>query len=320
MRSLGHAVLGCLVVATIGFVTSRAGAATLQMRAPESCVEAESVGDQVEGLLGQPLTSVAGVDFEVSIERGVGREWRLRLDTLDKEQGKRRSRELTAKSCAELADAAAVAITMSIKSLADREPRARQPHPAAAVVAAPTAVAVAPRAEEAPPAPTLSRAAALTALVDSGAMPRAALGLGLEVALQRGGLRVLGSGTFFPSQQATLPNGVGGTFQLATGGALACLAQGLGRVTLLGCVGGEVGRLTGEGVGVSAPRARGTLWLAGRGDLGATFALAPNVAVVARAGAAVPLQRPTFLLNNDTAVHRPASLTVRATFGVELAF
>jgi hypothetical protein len=288
------------------------------MQAPDPCVEAASVGEQVEGLLGQPLASVAGIDFEVSIEPSAGREWRLRLDTLDAAQGTRRSRELTAKTCAELADAAAVAITMSIKSLAERKETPAKP-PAPVAAAAPPAAALAAAPPPPPSTPPLRSTAALDALLATGAMPSAALGVGLEVALQRGRARVLGLAALFPAQQSPMTNGVAASFQLATGGVLACFAPAWGRVTLLACAGGEAGRLTGEGVNVSAPRARGTLWLAGRGEVGATFALTPNVSAAARAGLAVPMLRPTFLLNDDT-VHRADRWTTRTTLGVELAF
>ena len=294
----------------------RTRAAEVRVAASAACVEASSISEQVDTLLGRPVASIEGVDFEVAIAReSVGR-WSLNLATIDRERGSRRTRALTAGSCAELADAAAVAITMSIKASAEEGGHGRPAaEPPAAAPATPTIVV-------APAAPAPRRASlelSLSGLVDAGAMPRAAFGLGLAGTLDLQALRLVIEGALFPSQDTHLGDGAGAELQLVFVAGLACFTNDVGRLKLLACGGGEAGRLTGAGFGVSNPRSRGALWLAGRAELGASFLLGPRLALVASAGAALPALRPTFELDATT-VYRPSALTGRATVGVALAF
>src|SRR5262252_8419268 len=76
------------VVAGVVLVMGAAGAgaaraAELRVRAPDRCVEAGAVAEQVSGLLGQPLGSIPGVDFELEIAPAPPGGWRLRLDRID---------------------------------------------------------------------------------------------------------------------------------------------------------------------------------------------------------------------------------------------
>jgi hypothetical protein len=299
-----------------------ARAAHLRVDAPDTCAEAGSIGEQVDGLLGSPLAAVEDVDFELVITKTPDRRWRLRLETIDAAGGNRRTRELAASSCRELADAAAVAIALTIKATQAEAPRPPSPPPvseASPRAPGPPAPA-APAPREVPRSPPPARKAlGLSALLDSGAMPRAAFGLGLEASLDLRRLRLAASGALFPAQQTRLASGSGGSFQLAVLAALACFAQEPARVTLMACAGGEAGRLTGEGVGVATPRSQGALWLAARGDVGASVRLAGNLALVVQAGAAIP-RRPSFVLDGATTVHQPSSVTLRAAAGVELGF
>jgi hypothetical protein len=74
----------CLVVATGGAPR----AAELIVRAPEGCVDAPAVTEQVNDLVGRPLTSVAGVDFKIEIAAAIppAKGWRLRIDTVETNQ------------------------------------------------------------------------------------------------------------------------------------------------------------------------------------------------------------------------------------------
>jgi hypothetical protein len=95
-------------------------AAELRWSGPESCAERESVVEQVGELLGRPLASVRGVDFEVKISHEEANdEWRLHIETIEQNAGDRRTRELSGKTCSEVTGAAAVAITMAIRASDD---------------------------------------------------------------------------------------------------------------------------------------------------------------------------------------------------------
>jgi hypothetical protein len=307
--SFGVCLVGvCLVAAS----ATSASAATIKVTAPAGCVEASSIGEQVDGLIGRPVGSVEGVDFEVTIsDRPAPQPWRLRLDTLGSASHDRRTRELTASTCAELADAAAVAIAVSIASLDDgaaTAPARAEPTPGPVVSARPTAT----------PPPTQVGLQVL-AVGEVGAVPATTLGLAVGGFIQIGSLRLVADGALFAPRRALLSDGTGGEFQLAVLGGLGCATGGLGRVLVLGCGGAEVGRLSGDGLGVRNPSSRAELWLAGRAEAGANFSIGPRAALALRVGAALPVFRPTFLLDATT-VYRPSAVTGRATAGVELTF
>ena len=73
---------------------------------------------QVERLIGRSLRDVAAVDFEVSVQHVAGRPtpWTLVVRTLVPDTAiEPRTRELNGASCAEVTDAAAVAIAMVVQ-------------------------------------------------------------------------------------------------------------------------------------------------------------------------------------------------------------
>ncbi|HEY8926907.1 MAG TPA: hypothetical protein VIU64_21135, partial [Polyangia bacterium] len=91
-------------------------AADVRVHAERGCADRAEIADQVEALLGRPVESVEGLDFDVDLAERPDHRWRLRLATIGRADGARRYREIDGKDCAQLADAAAVAIAMSIQS------------------------------------------------------------------------------------------------------------------------------------------------------------------------------------------------------------
>ena len=162
----------------------------------------------------------------------------------------------------------------------------------------------------------------LAAVADAGALPRAAPGAALELALDAGGLRIVALGALFATERADVAGG-SGEFELALGGVLGCLRRGMKRVTALACIGAEIGRLSGRGLGVSFPRLGSQLWLAPRADVGIAVPLVARLMLVLRAGAAAPVFRPEFtefVSGEAIVVHEAARVTARATLGVEVGF
>ena len=157
-------------------------------------------------------------------------------------------------------------------------------------------------------------------VTDTGTLPSTAPGVDLEGNLQRGSFRLTLLGAWFVSRDVSGAGGIGGTFQLAFGGALSCLAPTWGRWTPLTCAGLEVGRLAGTGVGVARPETGAALWRAARAELGVRAVLGGSAAVVLRAGVAIPLERPAFVLDQSELVYQPSRMAVRATAGIELGF
>jgi hypothetical protein len=297
----------------------QAAAASVTVSEGGGCVDRDAITEQATEILGQPLGAVTGVDFEVALTRAAGGGWKLRLDTVDQgASDRRRSRELVASSCAELADAAAVAIAMTVRSRAELAPPPVPP-PAPPASPAPLPTPVVTRAPAAP-APPLAFAAGLAVVGDGGALPNPGLGVELGASLRLRRLRLRVAGTVLASQVTHATGNAGGEFRLIFGSAEGCLAQPVGRTTLLGCAGFEVGRLSGEGVGVFQPRLGDARWQAALAELGLSIPVAARVAVVVRAGGAVPLSRPQFVVDGAIPVHRPASLTARVALGAELEF
>jgi hypothetical protein len=308
---------------------SMAEAAQLAVDAPESCLDPSTLADEVGDLIGKPLASVADVDFRIRIAEAPNRRWRLRLEMVDRRpdgdgpSAIRGSREIEGATCAELAEAASVAIAGAVRSIS---PETAAPEPGRLatpeVTPPPTGGEPAVLAHPARPTPTPSwrPAVALALATDTGALPKTGLGVDLEGDFQRGSLRLIALATWFGSQDASGAGNVGGTFQLALGGMLACYAPRWGRWTPLACGGGELGRLAGTGTGVARPETGDALWRAARADLGVTAALGGNAALGLRAGLAVPLSHPAFVLEGSDFVYRPGGLAGRLTAGLELGF
>ncbi|HEY4392956.1 MAG TPA: hypothetical protein VGP64_02790 [Polyangia bacterium] len=306
-----------------------ARAAELSVDAPPACVDPATLAEEVGDLIGRPLAEVAGVDFRVRIAEMSPQKWRLQLETLDGQGAAgaptvRGSREIDGAGCAELAEAASVAIAVSVRSI---EAARSAPPPAAAVrpsppipppgsPAATPSVALATRA---PPRAVWRPSVTLAFAFDAGALPSASPGLELEGDLQRQALRLVLLATWFTSQDTVGPGGVGGTFQLALGGGLACYAPRWRRWTALACGGGELGPLAGTG-NVAHPETGAVLWRAVRAEAGATVAVGPNTAILLRAALVRPLVRPDFVLDESQLVYRPSAVTVRLTAGLELGF
>ena len=321
-----------LFFGAVGLVAASASmveAAQLSVDAPESCLDPSTLADEVGDLIGKPLGSVADVDFRIQIAETPKRRWRLRLEMVDhRPDGDgppaiRGSREIEGATCAELAEAASVAIAGAVRSIIP-EPAAREPGRLATPEVTPPPIAGQPASLARPawptPTPSWHPAVALALVTDTGALPKTGLGVDLEGDFQRGLLRLIALATWFGSQDAFGAGDAGGTFQLALGGLLACYAPRWGRWTPLACGGVELGRLAGTGAGVARPETGDALWRAARTDLGVTAALGGNTALVLRAGMAVPLSHPAFVLDGSELVYRPGALAGRLTVGLELGF
>jgi len=315
----------CLVACGVGIgAEGTALAATVHLRAPDECAQEDEIVAEVNSLIGRPLSEVPGMKFEVEIAPDSRGRFRLRLDTT--EGAETRTRELAGNSCSELANVASVAIAMTIRaSAASRERSPSGPTGSASTPVGPARKPPAASAEaKAEGDATLVWRGSLTlaAVGDAGALPQAAPGVALEVALDVGSLRVVGLAALFATERADVAGG-GGDFDLAFGGALGCWRRPLRRVTALACLGGEVGRLSGRGLGVSFSRLGSSLWLAPRADLGIGVPLVARIALVLRGGIAVPVFRPEFtefVSGQTVEVHQAARVTARAILGIEVGF
>ncbi|MCU0682174.1 MAG: hypothetical protein MUF34_07955 [Polyangiaceae bacterium] len=267
---------------------------------------AEGLGD----LAGEPLPRVRA-RAEVRPAEGDGR-WHLALRT----EGPRGDgeRSLEASSCEELADAAALVLTLLVRTEFERAVRPTPPARAEPPASTPALIT---------PAPHLRGALRLGALLDAGTLPQLAPGLGAAAALLRGPFRAELSGVFFfPQQQSEGPRpGTGGKVGLVAGGLRGCyrpFRPFAGGWEVNGCLGAELGYLRGEGVGLSTVRQGGGVWsalLAG-GWVGIPLGEAP---VVLRAGVegGRTLAGPHFEIDDYGKVFEPSSWLARFGLGLE---
>jgi len=306
--------------------------ATLTVDAPDGCVDISTLQQEVAALVGHSLAEVADADFRLAIRplsSGKAR-WHLRLEAQElrarDDRGIRGDegrathvRELDAPTCDELAEAAAVAIAVSVRALAKDE--AAPPSRPSAVVARtsgpPLPSRVAPEtAAETPWRGLLTFAVAS----DAGDLPGVGLGLRIGATLTHAALRAALALGWMPPRDSLTATGSGGRFQLAFAAADACWAPRRNAWTFLVCAGGELGAYGAEGVGVTSSFSRTTLWRAARAGVGATLALGGPVALVLEAGVIVPLSRPSFVLDGVSPVYRPASVAARGGVGLEYWF
>jgi hypothetical protein len=325
-----------------------AAASELSWSGPAECNESEQLSFQVERALGAPLATTGNVHLQVHVERvepdarallritGAAPDATAGATPTPREERHTpvKERLLVAPNCATLVDTLAVAITLAVE--AALPPPARPPvasvSPEGSSVTAPrfppAAADLAPSGELEARGAQLLPSVSAHAMADAGSLPKPALGfaLGAQLGGARWQLQLLG--TLWLEQRALLqPSsvaGAGADLQLATAALLGC-ANPLGsnaQPWSLGlCAGWEMGRLHGDGRGVTRPRPASALWLAPSLNLSLAWQVpATLLRLVARVGAALPLDRNEFVLERLGTVYQPASLSARASLGVDIAF
>jgi hypothetical protein len=310
-------VLGVFVAALA--VTATTNAATLRFSVPSDCDPRTDVIEDVERLIGRSLDEV-DAEFDVSITTRKNGGYELLIS--NPRSGKDAARRLTGETCAEIGNAASV--TLAIAMRLDAAPKAEPEATPLTTPAARTRPAELQPVRDAAPRPRPPSAASevpfallgLSAVVDTGALPAVVAGGELSAGVGWRSVRFLALGTFLAPASASLTEGRGGEFRLFAASPLVCFERARS-VSVRGCLGFELGRLSGEGTGVAASRLGSALWAAPRGELGVTFALGDGLAGVAGVGVLMPLSRPPFVLDAGEQVHRSAAFDLRGRLGVE---
>lgn len=164
--------------------------------------------------------------------------------------------------------------------------------------------------------------AGLGASVDTGLLPLPAIGLSAFSALDRGALHVQFSGSFWPERYASAPASpsVGGylsaySLRLGAGYAARWSRVSLG---ILGTLEGAIVR--GRGTGVPEVREALSPWVALGAEGRVEIPVIRLISLVISAGAAVPLARPEFFIENVGTLFETPTLTARGAISVELHF
>ena len=280
------------------------GPLSLRWSAPAGCPTGEAVLASVERLrphaFQRPPTRPLAAEVIVTPE---GARWSLTLALHAAEETGARS--LTADTCAEAADAAAVVLALAIDPTARRPPPAPEPPPAA-------------------PPPTRDDrprvGGGVHGALDLGSLPAPAWGVGAGVGFARSWLRLELGATWFPAQRAVGAAGTASDVGLVTGELRACAMLLRGAAVGAGlCAGVAGGAMYARGVGFDRNEADVTPWWTALAGATLRVSLRREVAAWARLDLGASLGDARFLAADGAELHHPARLVGRGGVGVELS-
>jgi hypothetical protein len=276
---------------------------TLDWQAPATCPAPADVEAQFARLLGGAARVPTGkhVTATAAVHVASPGRWILELTTtLDGAGGKR---SLSGDSCASVASAAALILALMIDPAAAERLGADEPPPPPPKPA-PVAIVAPPPAPE-PPSFQLQPSVRLFLGGVFFLLPEPTLAAGLAVGVRHRhlGVELTGLATAERRGESAAVAGSGGDFRLLAGGARACGVLGE-RVLYQLCLGGELERLSGDGVAL-APPAKGApraTMLAGTGAALVSIPLGARLALTVEVGVAARPYRPTFAVDMTPAV------------------
>jgi hypothetical protein len=344
-QKLGWGTLGA-ALSFLGPESALAAAPSIELSwsAPAGCPDREVVLRAIRDLVGESPTPQSPPEFWVrgQIE---AHEDVFRLDLSWRTARDHAERAMSAKTCDELARAAALIVALAVNpersdsatsratvSNAEQSNAAWGSEPSSARSLderrppAPLEVTPLVRPEQLdhvePPAKEragLLRVRLRTQMaMDVGALPRTAVGLGIGAIIPLGLSALQTEALMFAPQSKSIPSGGGGEFWLAAFAARPCLPIERGRVRVMPCLTAELALINGEGEGLDF-RDGGAAWFL-RFGLGGdvAYALSKQMGLVLGAWLLATPFRPDFFVDETESVHRPASLGLRSTLGLEL--
>lgn len=299
--------------------------ALLEWEAPEGCPDGVALHQSLKDTLGDPVQLGSVSHVRGSIERRP-RDWALTLDLV--QDGRRRTRLITAQRCEDLADAAALAIQLAVTHSEQASPTLTEPARASKTSAAPLAPTAPPDAKDeaapaalssAPPA-TLEWSVSAAAALDLNALSRVAPGLSVEgrARLERFELGLYAAWLAPASSEVRAGEAV--SFGLIAGGPRACY-RGLEASAFAGklCGALELGRFSADGGGLSRDeQSLGQWWLAPGLGLELEARLIPVLALQLRADALRPLVRRRYAVNTAELVYATPEVDTRLYLGLSL--
>ena len=332
-------LIGLLVVGWTSALAAQTARFALSWSGPPGCPTAENIQARVDALLGGAASAsrVADVRASGQVER-VDNGFRLLLSMGVGSTPS--SRVIEARTCDELAGAAAIAIALLARSTAEEgsAPAISPSTPASVPSDAPPNSPPAP-----PPSPNHDKAVStkdappikpppggLHLLIDApigaagwGSLPSAGLGLGAALGIRWKGLRANVGGELWQPQTNRV-SGFASHFTLQSGRAEACFIEAVHGLELGPCLGAAVQRLAGEGVGsrVFSANSRTALWISGTGGL---FVSLPtpsftHLRFFGEARVLVSPRRPRFTIDQLGPVHEPAMAAPQLNLGCEWIF
>lgn len=307
----------CGLLAALGGASPLAAAPSrIEWEAPASCPDKRALNERLSALLGHEPTPLGGVTEVRGVVARAGLELRLTLEIA--EEGRRSARVFVAQDCADLLEAAALAIALAAHGEPAPEERSAVPaeveRPAAERVATPSVVdGLEPTAEA-----DLRGSVGAEAVLDFGALPSPAPGLAVEARAHFGAWALGIGGAFLPKQRLGVGSSEYVEFGLLVAGLHACRTLLSGPWSLDACVGFEAGQLSARGPEPAPARQVDDLWLAPGAGLGASRRLLGDLQLRLRVEAVMPLLRKQYAVNETEAVHAPAAIDPRLFLGLAI--
>lgn len=326
----GRWLVGGVALSVALLLPALAAAAPIEWEAPADCPGTDAVLAGLRQALGAEeielgaVSRVRGVVVAANGASAARTRYRLTLEVV--EHDRRSTRSFEAERCDDLARTAALAISLAVHS-GSRE--------SDSATSAPPETATSPQAD--PPRqpsdagagldPTNGSgsaratwwAAGANAVLDIGALPEAAVGIGLEARAGFGAFDLDLHAVLLPSQRRVVGAGDSVELGLMTAGLRACLRLFDRALWVAGCVGAEAGRFTAEGVGLNPRREVHDPWLAvGPAALVRTAFQGP-LQLQFLAEPLVPLARKRYAVDGTDIVHSPSVVDLRVQAGLVLS-
>jgi hypothetical protein len=323
---------GVLTLATARSEGQPATVASIELEwdAPSDCPSKEAVLGRITELLQGPPTTEAIVRARAS--RLGPRDWRMALTM--RVGGSSGERTLRASSCEELADTAALVVALAIDPARVAAHEARVSAEQGDASAPPAGADAAPAPDAGPSSPSVQPEAIPSAdtqppssafvgervTVGNGVAPGIVGGGSLLVGWEHGPWRLDLAGVAWSPRRQSLDgaSSVGGRFTSYEGALRGCVRIARLVAEPFACAGAEIALIEAQGYGIDHPSSSARAWIGPTAGLALAWVLAPSWRLAADLSAAMPLSRPTFVIDVDRTTYRPAVLSVQSGVGLEL--
>jgi len=299
-RQHARAVSAAALAVTLG-IAGAAAAQPIELAAPAECGDAAALSDHVVAYLGRAVQPADELEATVEVAQDAGTSEYVATIRVTTKQDVA-ERQVRGLGCPEVIDAAAFVLAMTVQDTQDA-------HAAAPPAAPPPIVA-----RQAPPGRRFHGGARLGGELEGGALPRITPGVSLTGNAWLGGYGIeIGGVAYAPTRASAGADDIGVDVDLIAGRLRGCGATGALRL----CGGGEIGRMHGEGVGLTDARSVSRRWSAVSVGVGWSRALGP-LSLFAEIDVVLGVERPRFTLDDGTPMHAPERLSGYLSVGLAL--